>query len=152
MHRALSLIKLVTAAIAVPRTTVASRNATAAAMAAHIRLPADVIEAHHAEHAQWPPDASRGQRPAVLSKRLRRSDFGSAPAGGQYAWQNRSGFKHPLGGCIMGISGTIDHRELIRRVEAILDDGHLATGRFVRHHKSTSIGAGPWAGYRIFSA
>lgn len=155
--RAFSLIELVIvvviiaviAAIAVPRVTEASRNASAAAMAAHIRKLADAFDLYHAEHGSWPPDSFAGIFPEEMAGRLRPSDFGPTPAGGEYDWQNWTNGHEPLGGCIVGLADGITDWDLLTRVDVILDDGDLATGIFVRHSDVTT-GSGEMAGLRIF--
>ncbi len=154
-ERAFSLIELVIvvviiaviAAIAVPRATEASRNAAAAAMAAHIRKLADAFDLYHAEHGSWPDDSLAGDLPTEMAGRLRPSDFGPSPAGGLYDWQNWIDM-HPLGGCIVGIADGVHDWALLTRVDAILDDGDLATGTFVRHSLNDT-GHGQMAGLRI---
>lgn len=152
MQRAFSLIELVIvvviiaviAAIAMPRATEAARNAEAAAMAAHIRRVADAFELYHAEHGQWPPDTGAGEFPPEMVDRLRPSDFGPTPAGGMYDWQNWDGGVAVLGGIWVGVHRGIDPAidlDLLRRVDAILDDGELATGAVVRH-TLTQVGVG----------
>ncbi|MHC4809910.1 MAG: prepilin-type N-terminal cleavage/methylation domain-containing protein [Planctomycetota bacterium] len=155
-ERAFSLIELVIvvviiaviAAIAVPRVTQASRNASAAAIAAHIRKLADAFELYHAEHGAWPQDSLAGKFPAEMKGRLRKSDFGQTPAGGLYDWQNWIN-KHPLGGCIMGIADGIHDWALLTQVDAILDDGDLQTGAFVRHSITNVTPNGTMAGLRL---
>lgn len=160
MQRAFSLIELVIvvviiaviAAIAMPRATEASRNAEAAAMAAHIRRVADAFELHHAEHGQWPPDSSPGATPTVMVDRLRPGDIGPTPVGGSYDWQNRVDAAVPLGGIWFGVCG---HQagprasELLQRVDAILDDGDLETGMFVEHSLYEIDVGGGYASLRL---
>jgi prepilin-type N-terminal cleavage/methylation domain-containing protein len=141
------VIIAVIAAIAAPRVTEASRNASAAAMAAHIRRLADAFELYHAEHGSWPYDSLPGVLPPEMAGRLRPSDFGPSPAGGLYDWQNWIDM-HPLGGCIVGIADGVHDWALLTRVDAILDDGDLATGTFVRHSLNDT-GHGQMAGLRI---
>ncbi len=142
------VIIAVIAAIAAPRVNEASRNASAAAMAAHIRRLADAFQSYHAEHGDWPPDRTRGELPPEMAGRLRPSDFGRTPAGGTYDWHNWTGGLQPVGGCIMGIADGITDWDLLMRVDAILDDGNLETEAFVMHSLDT-IGSGSLAGLRL---
>ena len=151
MQRAFSLIELVIvvviiaviAAIAMPRATAASRNAQAAAMAAHLRRLADAFELYHAEHGHWPPDVIPGVLPPEMAGRLRPMYFGPTPARGFYDLQSWDGVT-PLGGVWVGVHRGEDPPldfAVLQRVDAILDDGNLATGIFVKHTGS-AIGVG----------
>ena len=162
MSRAFSLIELVIvvvifaviAAIALSRATQASRHAQAAGIAAHLRRLADAFELYHAEHGMWPPNTTKGEFPPQMSGRLRPSDFGPTPAGGFIDWQNWEGGCRPLGGVWIGVSMTSGHSfdpDLLRRIDAILDDGDLSTGQFVRHSMDV-IGNGSFASIRLHHA
>ena len=164
-QRAFSLVELVIvvviiaviAAIAVPRATEASRNATAAAMAAHIRKLADAFAVYHAEHGSWPTDTAAGVLPSEMAGRLRPSDFGPSPAGGLYDWQNwltKGGDN--IGGCFIGVAwGQVDGQQsnvtdwvLLQKVDSILNDGSLSTGAFIQFTHN-QIGGGGMAGLRL---
>ncbi len=89
MSRGFSLIELlivaviiaVIVAIAVTRVTQASRNATAAGVAAHLRTMATAFDLYNAEHGSWPRHSETGAMPPEMQGRLLATDVGSSPAG-----------------------------------------------------------------------
>ncbi len=159
MSRGFSLIELlivaviiaVIVAIAVPRVTEASRNAAAASVAAHLRTMATAFDLYNAEHGSWPRHSETGAMPPEMQGRLLATDFGSSPAGGMYRWDNWIDGGITLGGVWVSVHtefGTPFDTALFAQVDALLDDGDLTTGRFVR--KSTSaIGTGRIASLRL---
>lgn len=157
-RRAASLIELVLvvviiaviAVIALPRTTHASRNAQAAAMAAHIRRLVAAFDLYHAEHGAWPADTTPGRLPTEMAGRLNPSDFRSSPAGGKYDWNYWPNGQFELAGSAISIFET-ENWDIISSIDEILDDGDLQTGAFVRHSLHHVRPDGLWVSYWLTS-
>jgi hypothetical protein len=109
-------------------------RAKAAHTATELRTLATAFENHRRETGKWPGAApARGAVPAGLEKSLS-SDTWSRPTplGGHYAWV-KSARKNPPALAITAFVPdaplTISRDEL-QRIDRLLDDGDLATGRF----------------------
>lgn len=76
------------------------------------------------EQGQWPDAAAAGTIPAGLAGLLPESFTRPSPLGGLYQW---SGPSHSI---VLRQSNASD--ALMQRVDALLDDGVLSTGRFMQ--------------------
>lgn len=76
------------------------------------------------EQGQWPDAAAPGAIPAGLNGLLPESFTRPSPLGGLYQW---SGPSHSI---VLRNSNATD--TLMQRVDALLDDGVLSTGRFMQ--------------------
>ena len=139
-RRAFSLIELVivvviigaVAAIAMPRVTSFSDRAKAGAGVSHLLRVAAAYETYHAEHGVWPHDGHLIGFPAAMAGRLTERDFSSPPVGAQVVAISMLNvpLHDPSRGRYVGIVAL--DSELVQRIDALIDDGDVLSGQFVR--------------------
>jgi len=119
------------ATIAIPRVSDMSRQSRIAAFAASLRNFCSGIELYRHEHGDWPPDGSTGVVPTELRPYVDAREWENGrPLGG--AWDNET---RDSGGvtAAMGVveqAGDAPDPALAASIDAMLDDGDLATGVF----------------------
>jgi len=121
------------AALAIPAFSRARRNALATRTARDfLTFEAAFVQYAMAKGA-WPPDVHRGIIPPAMRPYLRGDAFTHVtPIGGRWDWDvGDFGIKAGI-----SIVDSDADEALMRRIDAILDDGNLATGRF-RQTRST---------------
>ena len=114
-------------AIAVPSYFMSRSRTQATAIANSFRVYASAFEVEASDliGGGWPPDASRGIVPAGMEGALPKWTEGSI-LGGKWDWEYKSV------GVTAGISLVASNadRKILEKVDDILDDGDLSTGRF----------------------
>ena len=97
-----------------------------------LRLTA-ALETHRRQLGKWPPAALEGEVPAGLAAFLGAGKWPATTAvGGRYVWTPPTA----RGGAMLGITAFSPDAPLaarpadLRAIDALLDDGNLATGRF----------------------
>jgi len=116
------------AAIALPgfeRVRTASRNST---LANDLRQFRAAFETYNLEHGAWPEDRTEGILPPEMNGYINRESFERRTVvGGNYDWEGPGAFSFVAGISVRN-SNLID--EDAEKLDAILDDGNLATGIF----------------------
>jgi type II secretion system protein G len=119
------------AALAIPafqRNRRASQNTRAVN---DFRVFAQAFEIYNTQNGAWPDSASPGALPSLptpISDSLRASNWQSATTlGGLWQWENGLASSGDAGVCITGFTCMDDQ---LGELDAKLDDGNLATGRF----------------------
>ncbi|GIW74015.1 MAG: hypothetical protein KatS3mg103_0537 [Phycisphaerales bacterium] len=122
----------VLAVIAVPQAANASRTAAHTAFARNTRTLVDAAVMHRTRTGTWIGDGSSGQIPDGLEAFIDPQQWeNGTPIGGLWDSETRPDDDLTLGIGVhfMGAGGRPDDREM-RDVDALLDDGDLATGTF----------------------
>jgi type II secretory pathway pseudopilin PulG len=127
---------------AVPTYNRIQRKARASTIVNDFRVFASVFQAHAHETGSWPAETAAGVVPAgVTSIEMNSTAFTRVtPMGGQFDWdfnQVHPGGTSPggrwraaLGINTTGVSAVILDVELLKEIDASLDDGDLTTGSF----------------------
>ena len=138
LRRAFSVIELVIVvviiaalvAIAVPRLSSASSDATINALAQDFRLLEQALRYYHADHGGWPPNQPVGVYPPELEGYYAESLFLRGPSiDRRWDWNPTFGLFVPN----IAIQYPGADLELMRRFDERYDDGDLGTGNFRRH-------------------
>lgn len=119
------------ASLSIPGVQSARKNSVASRFANDFRTYSAAFEVYATENGRWPDDVNRGVIPPEMDGQLRGFD--------QPSYQNsRWDWDYQVAGITAGVTlrGTID-TAILARVDSILDDGNLSSGRF----RSTSSGA-----------
>lgn len=113
---------------AIQRTQRASRNAR---MVNDFRVFTQAFEIYNTQNGGWPDSAAAGVVPTLptsIADTLRATSWQSTTAlGGQWQWDNALSSSGEAGICVVGFTCT---DEQLRELDAKLDDGNLASGRF----------------------
>lgn len=115
------------AAIAIPAFMSSRTRSQATALANNFRVFSDAFEVYATENGTWPPDAGPGGMPTGMAESLRTWNE-PTPVGGQWDWDRG----------VLGISAGVTlinsnaPDSVLERIDDILDDGNLSTGRFQR--------------------
>lgn len=115
------------AAIAIPAFMSSRTRSQATALANNFRVFSDAFEVYATENGTWPPDAGPGGMPTGMAESLRKWNE-PTPVGGQWDWDRG----------VLGISAGVTlinsnaPDSVLERIDDILDDGNLSTGRFQR--------------------
>ncbi len=119
------------AALAIPafqRTQRASRNARAIN---DFRVFVQAFEIYNTQNGDWPEGAGPGVVPTLptsIADTLRTASWqGVTSLGGQWQWDNALASSGDAGICIVGFTS---QDQQLQELDAKLDDGNLATGRF----------------------
>ena len=115
------------AAVAIPAFDRSRDNAYANRLANDFRVFAGAFETHALENGTWAPDGNGNDLPATVEPYLEDTAwFEDPPTGGYWDWEaDRFGFKAAI-----GLSPAQNMPEVFVKLDAILDDGNLATGEF----------------------
>ena len=113
------------AAIAIPAFQSYRVRSQATALANNFRTYASAFEIYATEHGEWPEDTNEGMMPPEMEGRLPRF-LEPSIVGGLWDWEKE------ILGVTAGISlvksdGTL---AVFQKIDEILDDGNLKTGRF----------------------
>jgi prepilin-type N-terminal cleavage/methylation domain-containing protein len=157
-RRAFSLIELVivvviigaVAAIAMPRVTSLSDRAKAGACASHLLRVASAYQTYHAEHGVWPHHDHPFAFPAAMAGRLTERDFYLPSAVSPLAAFSMLDvpIDDPIRGRYIAIAAF--DSELVQRIDALIDDGDVLSGQFVRLDSQNGIsGTGYFAMLRL---
>lgn len=113
------------AAIAIPAFTASRTRSQATALANNFRVYAAAFEIYATENGHWPEDVNEGVIPPGMEGRLPRF---LEPTVVQGKWDWEKGIM----GVTSGISlvGSTGSKAVFERVDKILDDGDLGSGRF----------------------
>jgi prepilin-type N-terminal cleavage/methylation domain-containing protein len=121
----------VLAMLAIPalqRTQRASRNAR---MVNDFRVYTQAFEIYNTQQGGWPDTAAPAVVPTLpvsIADTLRAGSWQANTAlGGQWQWDNALASSGDAGICVVGFNCTDDQ---LRDLDAKIDDGNLATGRF----------------------
>lgn len=115
------------AAIAIPAMQKVRLNAAASRIANDFRVFAGAFEMHILENGAWPEDGNSNNLPSGIAEDISSSWRNKAPNGGYWDWEmDRFGYHAAVG---LSDEGTL--QEAFNRVDDILDDGNLGSGRFV---------------------
>ena len=119
----------VLAALAIPAFSRARRNALATRTAQDFRTFEAAFEQYAMQNGHWPTDVNRGLVPPGMLPYLRGTAYTQVTSvGGFWDWDlNQFGFKAG----ISIVASDVDEA-IVQRIDEILDDGNLATGRFRR--------------------
>ena len=120
------------ASLSIPAMQKARQNSVATALANNFRIYGAAFEIYKTEQGQWPADVNRGIVPPEMTGQLPRFNE-STQGNGRWDWDFES-TKVRAG---ISLKGSSLDPAIIRRVDTILDDGNLASGRFI----NTSSGA-----------
>ena len=113
------------AAIAIPAFLSYQARSQATSLANNYRVYSAAFEMYATEYGSWPEDVNEGLTPPEMKGRLPRFRDPSI-VGGKWDWEKE----------IMGVTAGISlvdsngTEAVFKRVDAILDDGDLTTGRF----------------------
>jgi type IV pilus assembly protein PilA len=110
------------AAMAIPAFQRSRLNSQAARIANDFRQFEAAFQRYNLENGGWPAAAGAGVVPTGMSQYLPAAYTAVSPIGGNYSWSGTSG--------IVRLTGGYTDDNVMRRVDAILDDGNLATGDF----------------------
>lgn len=115
------------AAMAIPTFLKVTRNSKAAAVASDINTLAKASETYIMESGQWPPDTTTGVFPSELAGYFSARFFETnTPMGGQWDYEQ---FDSGVTSAVGVVSPTLPEED-ITKVDALIDDGNLATGQF----------------------
>jgi len=117
------------AAIGIPALEKARLNAYASRIANNFRVFSGAFETHALETGSWAPDGIGKALPPTVAPYFEGSTWYEPPIpGGWYDWEyDRAGFKASI-----SLAYERDYPEVFVKVDALLDDGNLATGEFVK--------------------
>jgi type IV pilus assembly protein PilA len=113
------------AAIAIPAFRTYQTRSQATSVANNFRTYAAAFEIYATEHGVWPEDTNEGIIPPEMEGQLPRF-LEQSVVGGSWDWEKE------ILGVTAGISlvNSNGSRAMFERVDKILDDGNLSTGRF----------------------
>jgi type IV pilus assembly protein PilA len=115
------------AAIAIPAFLNSRNRSQATAIANNFRVYSQAFEVFATDTGNWPPDSNPGGIPTGMEDSLR-SWNEPTPVGGQWDWDRG----------VLGIQAGVTlinstaSNGMLERIDRILDDGNLSTGRFQR--------------------
>lgn len=119
----------VLAAVVVPRFAGASDQSRRAAFITNVTTFAEALEMHYARTGQLVADSGTGTLPPELAGVIRVSDWeNGTPIGGEWDVEtNENGISNGV-----GVDFDLDHPgdAYMQEVDALFDDGNLATGKF----------------------
>jgi type IV pilus assembly protein PilA len=113
------------AAIAIPAFLSSRTRSQATALANNFRVYSQAFEVFATDTGKWPPDSNPGGIPTGMEDSLR-SWNEPTPVGGQWDWDRG----------VLGINAGVTlinstaSNAVLERIDEILDDGNLSTGRF----------------------
>ncbi len=105
------------------------KDAENAAFVNSISTLSKQFRVYRARHKAYPPDATPGVIPTGMANYLDPADWGDGrPLGGRWDWD----YQQLHFGCSAGVSVHMPDRTIaeMQEVDALLDDGNLATGLF----------------------
>jgi prepilin-type N-terminal cleavage/methylation domain-containing protein len=128
------------AALALPAFQRSRRSSQNTRTANDFRVFSQAFEIYNTQNGAWPDSASPGIVPALpisIADTLRTANWQSATAfGGQWQWENSLVSAGEAGICIVGFTCTDAQ---LGELDAKLDDGNLATGRFRKTSATRAI-------------
>ncbi len=111
------------AAMALPAFQRVRERSVATRIANDLRQYAAAFERYSLENGEWPAAASAGTIPAEMETYLPANYTTSTPMGGRYSWSGTPTIA-------IRLTGTAATQAVMKRVDAILDDGNISTGDF----------------------
>lgn len=152
--RGFSLVELVVvvmvlsilAAIAVPQFMMTRGSASVTRAAQDLRAISNATEMHYVTRGSWPPEAAKGRLPQGMEEYLDSTAFSNpCPLGGQYDWVNaglatrtNTGTTRRTGISINWGTESVP-LDLCQRLDAMIDNGDLKTGRIMMPNARTLI-------------
>jgi type II secretory pathway pseudopilin PulG len=110
------------AAMAIPAFQRVQERSIASRIANDFRQFEAAFQRYNLENGGWPPAGSPGIVPAGMTGMLPAAYTSPSPMGGNYSWSGAGG--------IIRLTNTQATVAVMQRVDAIMDDGNLATGDF----------------------
>ncbi len=131
-RRAFTLVEIMTvvviigllAALGIPALQRVQERSTASRLANDFRQFEAGFQRYALENGRWPSAAAAGQIPAEMTGYLPEAFTRPSPLGGNYQW---SGPSHNL-----VLRGSHATDAFMQRVDAMVDDGDLSTGDFMK--------------------
>ena len=115
--------------LALPNFLQARKTATHNQFIAELRVAYDAFAMYSIEHGRYPPDATQGVMPAGMDPYLKRMRWADkTPIGGQWDWDNVQLGSGSKAGVSVYMPPVTDAE--MREIDALIDDGNLATGAF----------------------
>ncbi len=112
------------AAMALPAFQRVREKSIASRYANDFRQFESAFQRYATENGGWPPAGTLGAIPAGMAGYLPTSFTDASPMGGGYQWSGPS--------CYVVLRNSAATDVLMQRVDALLDDGDLTTGEFVK--------------------
>jgi prepilin-type N-terminal cleavage/methylation domain-containing protein len=101
-----------------------------------LRTFASAFEQYSLELGSWPPDGDAGVVPPAMAGRINEAAWTrGTPGGGRYDWEN-GGVGIRAGISLFGCNYSDDR---LRRIDVLIDDGNLSTGKFRRIHDGRPV-------------
>ena len=123
-------------ALAVPSYQRVQRKARATAIINSFRVFTAVLQARAHESGSWPPESAAGVVPVgITSADIQLQSWNSSPIGGQFDWDNNQihgGVQYRAALTLIDTAAApmLADVALFQQIDAVLDDGNLATGNF----------------------
>lgn len=114
------------AALAIPAFARIQLRSRASALANDLRVGQAAFETYALENGGWPPDGAAGVPPEMAGYLSMEKFNGPTPFGGNYDWDFEQ-FGFTAGLSVYNPDADLD---TMGRVDAMIDDGNLATGNF----------------------
>jgi len=116
------------ASLAIPAFLKIQENSYASRLANDYRTFRNAFEIYYLENAGWPEDVNHGQLPPEMEGYVV-GFTEQAPTGDHWDWDRNAA------GAVAGVSlrGGRTSERVMEKVDEILDDGDLSTGRVYRH-------------------
>jgi prepilin-type N-terminal cleavage/methylation domain-containing protein len=115
--------------IAIPAFARVRENSVNAAAASTLLVFDDVFQNYARTNGSWPVDAPVGTLPPALQGRINRVQWETpAPGGGEWDWEHDEG----SGRAGIALHGSLLALDELVAIDALIDDGNLAKGRFQR--------------------
>lgn len=131
----ITIISLLAGA-AVPTIVKVKRRSLATVVANDIRVFAAAYDTYAHEVGGWPAEVDAGIVPPEMANRVAASAWAKpAVIGGQYNWENGQSHSGTVYRAAIAISSTavspvVQDADLFEAIDAVIDDGNLATGNF----------------------
>ena len=117
------------AAIAVPTVKRVQRRSRDARFISDLRAFSQAFETYALKSGSWPPDANRSIVPNGMSGELRDAVWTARNSlGGVWDWDYKT---NGITAAISTVEVIVDDQEMTQ-IDAMFDDGNLATGNFVK--------------------
>ena len=112
------------AAMALPAFRRMRERTQASRLANDFQKYSAAFQQYNMENGGWPPMAAAGVIPVGMESYLKATFTQPTPLGGNFMWGGTNGILR------VAITGTPATDAVFRQVDALLDDGNLATGDF----------------------
>lgn len=138
-QRAFTLIELlmivvilgIVAAITVPQTSMAMDDARTSAFGSDIKIYERACQVYYVDWTAWPVNSASGVMPPELAGYVRSDAWADGtPIGGSWDFETGAGGTSSAVGVHFNGVGTTRDAAFMAGIDAMLDDGDLATGMF----------------------